>query len=278
MNPFEKIFNYQILSRLDESNAIALTSQERTWLRTALAHDCAADAFTPETLGKLQQLLQDESELGHRGMIVEKAKNDERQVYHPLLRTLRRLIMQDKGMLLTSRVKHGGTKANQPGLPVKLEYSMVKREWYLLWYSTRGRSFMSTKLQSIVAIEETALSPERVEELKLRVAAHLEKRKEHAVVEVVRTYNAELSRILYAFSCFDKSVSYDEEENLYRIHVTYLADESEFLLSKIRFLGLRVKILEGDGLRKRMLESAEKALGRYRDDTRNKESTEKPAP
>ncbi|QTH41948.1 WYL domain-containing protein [Cohnella sp. LGH] len=263
MNPFEKIFNYQILSRLDESDALALTSQERAWLRTALAHDSSAEAFTSATLEKLNRILQNGPAINHRDFIVEKAKNAERQVYHPLLRTLRRLIMQDKGILLTSRIKHGGTKTNQPGLPVKLEYSMVKREWYLLWYSTRGRSFMATKLQSIVSVEETLLPPERVEELRARVAAHLEKRKEQAVIEVVRTYNAELSRILYAFSCFDKSVSYEEEENRYLIHVTYLADESEFLLSKIRFLGLRVKIVEGDGLRKRMLESAEKALARY---------------
>jgi len=263
MNPFEKIFNYQILSRLDESDALALTSQERAWLRTALAHSSSVVAFTPGTLEKLNRILQNGPAINHRDFIVEKAKNAERQVYHPLLRTLRRMIMQDKGMLLTSRIKHGGTKANQPGLPVKLEYSMVKREWYLLWYSTRGRSFMATKLQSIVSVEETLLPPERVEELRARVAAHLEKRKEQAVIEVVRTYNAELSRILYAFSCFDKSVSYEEEENRYLIHVTYLADESEFLLSKIRFLGLRVKIVEGDGLCKRMLESAEKALARY---------------
>ncbi|WP_372634318.1 WYL domain-containing protein [Cohnella sp.] len=276
MNPFEKIFNYQIISRLDESNAIALTSQERAWLRTALVHDSSADAFTPETLGKLRQLLQDESGTDHR-MIVEKAKNAERQVYHPLLRTLRRLIMQNKGMLLTSRIKHGGMKANQPGLPVKLEYSMVKREWYLLWYSTRGRAFMATKLQSIVSIEETILPPERVEELRGRVSALLEERRRQAVIEVVRTYSGELSRILYAFSCFDKSVSYDEKENLYRIHVTYLADEGEFLLSKIRFLGLRVKIVEGDELRRRMLESAEKALARYGNEAHRAEQTEKPA-
>jgi hypothetical protein len=278
MNPFEKIFNYQIISRLDESNAIALTSQERAWLRTALAHDSSVDAFTPETLGKLRQLLQDESGIDHRDMIVEKAKHAERQVYHPLLRTLRRLIMQDKGMLLTSRIKHGGTKTNQPGLPVKLEYSMVKREWYLLWYSTRGRSFMATKLQSIVSVEETVLPAERVEELRGRVSALLEERRRQAVIEVVRTYSAELSRILYAFSCFDKSVSYDEEENLYRIHVTYLADEGEFLLSRIRFLGLRVKIVEGDELRRRMLESAEKALARYGNEAHRAEQTEKPAP
>jgi len=263
MNPFEKIFNYQIINRLDESNAFALTAQERAWLRTSLAHASSADAFTPETLGILSQVLRDENHLDHRDMILEKAKSEERQIYHPLLRTLRRLIMQGKGMTLASRVKHGGIKSNQPGLPVKLEYSMVKREWYLLWFGMRGRSLMATKLRNIVSIEETIVPPESAGELRQRVAALLEERKEHAVIEVVPTYNAELSRILYAFSCFDKTVDYDEETDLYRIRVVYLIDESEFLLSKIRFLGLRVRIAEGRGLRERMRETAEKALRRY---------------
>jgi len=112
---------------------------------------------------------------------------------------------------------------------------MVKREWYLLWYDTRYHSLMSTKLQSIVAVEETALSADRGDAFKELLNRLLEERKERAVIQIVPTYNAELSRILYAFSCFEKSVSYDEASNLYGIQVSYLADESEFLLSKSVF-------------------------------------------
>lgn len=140
---------------------------------------------------------------------------------------------------------------------------MVKREWYLLWYNTRHHALMSTKLQNIVATEETVLSAERADAVKDLLRRLLEARKEHAVIEIIPAYNAELSRILYAFSCFEKSVSYDEGSNIYRVHVTYLADESEFLLSKLRFLGLRVRIVEGDPLKDRMSESASKALSRY---------------
>lgn len=263
MNPFEKIFNYQIISRLDEAQSIALTTQERSWLKTMLTHDTAEQAFLPDTLRKLQELTREDEASDSRELIIEKARSRERQVYHPLLRTFRRIIMQDKGVVLTYRIKHGGVKTGQSGLPYKLEYSMVKREWYLLWYSTRQHALMSTKLQNVVSAEETILPAARVDALKTKIAALLEERKEHAVIEVIRTYNAELSRILYAFSCFDKSVDYDEASDVYRIMVVYQADDSEFLLSKIRFLGLRVKIAEGETLQRRMRESAAKALGRY---------------
>ncbi|WP_135553616.1 WYL domain-containing protein [Paenibacillus cymbidii] len=263
MNPFEKIFNYQLISRLDESSAIALTSQERSWLQAMLAHEASADAFAPATLDKLRELLRAAASADFRGIVAEKAKSRERQVYHPLLRPLRRLIMRGAGIRITYRIKHGGVKDGQAGLPLKLEYSMVKREWYLLWYHMRSRALYATKLQHIVAAEETALPPERAAQLKTCAAAMLEERRESAVIEVVRLYNAELSRILYAFSCFDKSVDYDEATHVYRVRVHYLADESEFLLSKIRFLGLRVRVLEGDHLRRRMRESAARALERY---------------
>lgn len=263
MNLFEKIFNYQIIARLDEAGSFALTSQERTWLKTMLEHPASNDAFAPGTLSTLRQLLQAEASTGIREIIMEKAKSRERQVYHPLLRSLRRTIMLNRGIRLSYRIKGGGVKAGQSGLPYKLEYNMVKREWYLQWFCTRNRSLMSTKLQNIMDAEETALPEERVAELRERLERLLDQRRETAVIQVVPSYNAELSRILYAFSCFEKSVSYDDASDTYRIHVAYPSDESEFLLSKIRFLGLRVRIEECGRLRSRMSESAAKALARY---------------
>jgi predicted DNA-binding transcriptional regulator YafY len=76
-------------------------------------------------------------------------------------------------------------------------------------------------------------------------------------------YNRELSRILYAFACFEKEVEYMEAVDTYRIRLTFLGEESEYILSKIRFLGIRIKVVENDKLQRRMHESATKALARY---------------
>ncbi|REK74293.1 WYL domain-containing protein [Paenibacillus paeoniae] len=263
MNPFEKIFNYQILSRLDETGAFALTSQERVWLKSMLQLEAAEHAFTPETLDKLHTLLQDEEPFHLQHIIIEKGRNKERHVYHPLLRQLRRFITGGQGFRLTMKLKHGGHKVDQTGIPYKLEYSMVKREWYLLWYGTRQHSLMSTKLRNIVEIHAWNLSAERAAAAKARLFELLEMRKRGALIEVNPLYNVELSRVLSAFSCFDKKVSYMEETDTYRIHIQHLADETEFLLSKIRFLGLRVKVIDEGYMKKRMLEASTKALMRY---------------
>ncbi|GFN31478.1 WYL domain-containing protein [Paenibacillus xylaniclasticus] len=267
MSLFEKIFNYQIISRLDETGSFAITLQERTWLRTMLEHNAAEAAFTPDTLRKLKHLLSadgDDEESGDvRDIMIEKARSRERHVYHPLLRPLRRILINGGGIRLTVRLKHGGIKKGLNGFPCKLEYNMAKREWYLLWYDTHNRTLMSTRLNQIAEVEEIELAPERRHELTERVDKLMEARKRQAVIGIVPAYNQELSRILYAFSCFEKSVSYDEAAELYQIHVTYLADESEFLLSRIRFLGLRVRVLEGGYLKHRMRQTASWALARY---------------
>ncbi|RIX60175.1 WYL domain-containing protein [Paenibacillus nanensis] len=266
MNPFEKIFNYQIMSRLDETGSFAVSSQERSWLKTMLRHEAAAGAFTQETLSKLERLLTDEEDFRVKDIIMEKGRGEERQVYHPMLRKLRRLIVQGKGVKISVALKHGGSHQQQAGIPCKLEYSMVKREWYLLWYGTRPHALRSTPLRSIESLEEYELSPQQSASAKARLAEVLEKRMRTAVIEVVRAYNSELSRIVSAFSCFDKTVSFDDNTGVYRLRVKHLADESEFLLLKIRFLGLRVRVVEGDYFIRRMMETTSKALMRYQAD------------
>ncbi|UVI31090.1 WYL domain-containing protein [Paenibacillus spongiae] len=263
MNLFEKIFNYQLISRLEESGSYTLTSHERAWLKTMLAHPAADQAFMPDTLSKLRALLETEPTLGISDHIAQKARSAERQVYHPLLRPLRSMIMNGSGIRLTFRLKNGGVYAGHLGFPYRLEYSMVKREWYLLWHHMRHQSFMSTRLANIVSVQEEAISPEHAAALPAQIAAKLEGRKEHAVIEVVRLFNPELSRILYAFSCFEKEVDYDSDEDTYRIKLAFLGDESEYVLSKIRFLGKRIRVVEGAKLQRRMLESTVKALARY---------------
>lgn len=263
MNPFEKIFNYQIITRLEDSGTCMITSQERAWLKTMLQHPAAGEAFTTETLDKLRLVLELDQPMELSGQLIEKAKSVEKQVYHPHLKALRRMIMSKSGIRLTYEVKGGRMQEEQDGVPYKLEYSMVKREWYLLWFHMRRRAFMSTRLCKIHTFSSIPIQPDRVDRIFSRIQDLLETRKINVVVAVQPEYNRELSRILYAFSCFEKDVEYDEEQDKYQIRICLLGDECEFLLSKIRFLGKRVRVVQGDYLKKRMLEASTKALERY---------------
>lgn len=263
MNLFEKIFNYQVISRLDESGAFTVTAHERAWLKTMLNHPSAIDAFTAETRDKLQDLMQLEQMLDVADSFVEKAKSREKQVYHPLISQIRRIMMSDTGIIITFRTKGGRVQTEQIGFPYKLEYSMVKREWYLLWYHLRHHTLTSTKLQHIVSVSTKPLPENTVQIIMADIAKIIESRKEHAEIEVVRMYNMELSRILYAFSCFEKEVDYNHDRDTYLIKLTFQREEREYVLSKLRFLGKRVRVIGGDYLRRRMLESTWRALARY---------------
>ncbi|WP_151736810.1 WYL domain-containing protein [Paenibacillus tengchongensis] len=263
MNLFEKIFNHQIISRLEDSGIFTVTSHERAWLKTMLAHPAAGEAFTPETLEKLRIILEHDQAMDISGHLIEKARSWEKQVYHPLLRPLRRLMMHKSGIRITYSIKSGRVYADQYGLPYRLEYSLVKREWYLLWYHIRHRVFMSTRLANIQSLNPEYVNPAVAERILRKIGATLEARKDEVTLEIVRRYNEELSRILYALSSFEKKVEYDQEQDLYRMKVCLIGDEMEYLLSKIRFLGKRVRVTEGDYLQRRMLEASTKALERY---------------
>ncbi|MBW7454359.1 WYL domain-containing protein [Paenibacillus sepulcri] len=263
MNLFEKIFNYQIISRLEDSGTFMATSHERSWLKSMLLHPSARDAFREETFTKLQAILEPDEAMDLQEHFLEKAQSLQRQVIHPLLRPLRRYILQKKGIRIVYSLKGGRVCPEQTGFPYKLEYSMVKREWYLLWYHFRHRTFMSTRLEKITAATGYELMPGHKEHALKQVDRMLALPKETAVVEVVPTYNRELSRILYAFSCFEKDVTYDADNQLYRICLSFAQDEREYMLSKLRFLGKRVRIVEGEHMKRRMLETSRKALERY---------------
>jgi predicted DNA-binding transcriptional regulator YafY len=265
MNPFEKIFNYQLLSRLEDRGACLISSHERAWLKSMLNHPAAREAFLPGTLAKLQSILQDEAEMHWESHLIHKAASREVMVYHPLIRQLRRAIQGGYALTISFTLKNGETRVEHHAFPYKLEYSMVKREWYLLWLSRNKRQVMSTRLNKISAVKMHAepLSPELAAARASEAEAGLAATAVCAEIAVIPAYNGELSRILYAFSCFERDVRYDAEKDEYIIKLNYSQNETEFVLSRLRFLGKRVRVIAGDRLIQRMRQTAAWALARY---------------
>ncbi|MCL6660484.1 WYL domain-containing protein [Paenibacillus amylolyticus] len=263
MNLFEKMFNYQMMTRLNETGLFTWTSQERAWLRMMLNHPAAREALSAVTLDKMHNMLNGEQDLNLQDYLTEKAKSEENSVSHPLLRQLRLIILHHQGFRLIGRVRNGRTSQDEFGFPYKLEYSMVKKEWYVLWYAPRFDKLMSTKLHSIVTMEAQPVETDTASGYTARIAAITEKRKTTITIEVLPEFNQELSRILYAFSCFEKQVEYLEAEQTYRIELTVPRNEMDYVLSKMRFLGKRVRIADHTVLQERMSETAAKALARY---------------
>lgn len=268
MNPFEKIFGYQILSRLEDAGTFVVTSHERAWLKTMLAHPAASEAFSEDTITKLNEILSSENLMDTSHNLIEKAKSKERHVYHPLLKPLRRFISDRTGIRISYVIKGGRVNEEHEGFPYKLEYSIIKREWYLLWYHRQHRGLMSTKLRNIASLTAEPIPPAEVENILTRLARLRDRQKSEVIIEVIRDYNSELSRILYAFSCFETEVMYDEEQRSYQIRIRLPWNEHEFLLSKMRFLGKRIRVKEGAYAKKRMRETASMALARYEEATK----------
>lgn len=266
MNLFEKIHNYQLLTRLDEAGTYPVTTHEKAWLIYMLGLPSAADFFEADTIEKLRSLLGDRHDPEQQELFVEKAGSRTKHVWHPLVRRFRRIILAKNHVYLTATTKKGRNFRKQRAVPYKLEYSLVKKAWYLIWLHVQSEKLITTPLDQIQSAEEIYIEDAWYDSFFPTIQKRIEQRKQIAKVHVVQRYHGELQRILYAFSCFDKEVDYDHNAATYTITLHYMEDEQEYILSRIRFLGLRVKVVENDALKKRMAESAAKALERYQDE------------
>ncbi|WP_051541103.1 hypothetical protein [Caldalkalibacillus mannanilyticus] len=160
MNLFEKIHNYQILSRLEKSNTYLLTSLEKSWLKTMLNHPDAPYFFSQDTLEKLRVYLDPYEKLPLDELFLEKAKSKEENRHHPFLSPLREIILKKNFVRLTTRTRTDRIFREQIGAPYKLEYSLTKKQWYLLWLHPKRKSVISTPLRLIQLAEEVESSDE----------------------------------------------------------------------------------------------------------------------
>lgn len=77
----------------------------------------------------------------------------------------------------------------------------------MLWYAPLYRKLRATKLHSIIVAQAVEVEPEDDARYARQIAVLSERRKTGVTIEVLPLYNPELSRILYAFFCFEKQVT-----------------------------------------------------------------------
>lgn len=264
MNLFEKIFSYQLTSALEEHGTYTLTTQERIWLKTMLAHPVAREALSPDLIAKIIDSIPEEQQLLFQPVLVEKAGSHQHHMYHTLIQPLRKSIRQQQCVSIRYENKHGQSTGDQPAVPWRLEFSMVKREWYLIWYNLRSQVAMTTRLIRITQIK--ALPAIEISQYN-RIQQYMEQKatanQHQALIQILPQYNIELTRILHAFSCFDKQVTFNEDTQTYHIHLVFDGSETHYILSKLRSLGKRVIVLENDYLQWRLFDASTKALSRY---------------
>ena len=263
---FEKINNHtlrQVL--LAEGNPAPITRLERGWLKRVLAAPAAGDLLTAELRNKLLELLINEDPFPDMSGFIEKGSLAlEYSPAGPLLGVLSTAIREGFAVTLAYSKQEGSGYKKARAIPCRLEYSLVRREWYLLWLGghTRSASLQTTALRNIRDVRLMEKFPNWEEHQKQFRRCLAESEREVTLL-AEECYPGALLSVLNAFSCFDATVSATKRKRELRLRVRYLADEQGYVLQKIRFLGRRVTVEGPEELRERMRETARRAMERY---------------
>jgi predicted DNA-binding transcriptional regulator YafY len=263
---FEKINNHtlrQVL--LAAGNPAPITRLERGWLKRVLAASAADDLLSAELRNKLQVLLKREDPFPDTSGFVEKGNLAlEYSPAGPLLGTLSTAIRDGFAVTLDYAKHEGSEYKKAQAIPCRQEYSLARREWYLLWLHGHARSvsLQTTALRNIRDVRIMEKCPDW-EERQQQFRDCLTESEREVTLLAEECYPGALLSVLNAFSCFDATVSATKRKQELRLRVRYLADEQGYVLQKIRFLGRRVTVERPDELRERMRETARRAMERY---------------
>ena len=263
---FEKINNHtlrQVL--LSEGNPAPITRLERGWLKRVIASPAAGDLLTAELRNKLQVLLINEDPFPDTSGFIEKGNLAlEYSPAGPLLGTLSTAIRDEFAVTLDYAKREGSEYKKAQAVPCRLEYSLVRREWYLLWLGGQARvaKLHTTALRNIRDVRLLKKCPDW-EEHQQHFRDCLAESEREVTLLAEECYPGALLSVLNAFSCFDATVSATKRKQELRLLVRYLADEQGYLLQKIRFLGRRVTLEGPEELRERMRGTVERVLERY---------------
>ena len=283
-NLFEKFYNYRLQQALADSSVkrtdqkdkykreisypavvgpFPITDAERSWLKTMLRDNNPSSFLEQKTVDKLNELLGSDSELDLSGLVNRQTSRPQVPNEH-IFNSLRYTVHRQQGICLTYRLNDGTVCNSVPGYPYRLEYSMTRREWYLIWLLLAEQTVLTTPIRAVWEVTTgDALPPDEISVFEAQIISHLKKRQQQAVIEVNTQYIDDLHRVFYVFSCFEREIVFDEVSQRYQLRVIYFEDERMYLLSKIRFLGKRVRLLEPTDLVQSMRKTIEKALRRY---------------
>ena len=263
---FEKINNHEFQQVLLSTDTPApLTKIERGWLKRMLDLPASEDLLTVALQSKLREVLAREEAFPETAELIEKGKTTAK--YSPagsLLRELR-VAIRDHCEIRLSYMRSGGEKyPDVLSVPCRLEFSMVRREWYLIWLDPEMKMCkpVTTPLRFVQEAQIVGVTPNWDGHMR-HFQEWLERSQDIVTLLAQECYPGALLSVLNAFSCFDTQVATGEQKNTLRLSVQCQADEREYVLQKIRFLGRRVTVESPEEFRERMRGTAERALERY---------------
>ena len=248
----------------EDSIRINPTILEKRWIKSLLNEDIVRLFLDENTIEKLNKKLIDIEPLFQ-------LKLPNQNINKHIIKTVIKAFRDNKLLLYNSVNKHGQEFINQIGIPFKINYSMRDYKFRLSIYSIIEERFIYINMENVQSMEilnindmENSLYYEKTKSIKDKLdklgrkrffLTYLYQKKKTIKLQIYNGKNI-LERVHLLFASYHKK-TYSEGGNQY-IDISYYSFDEENIIRNILSLGLLVKVVEPNYIRKRILELLEK--------------------
>lgn len=237
---------------------------EKRWIKSLLNEDIVRLFLDENTIEKLNKKLIDIEPLFQLNL-------PNQNINKHIIKTITKAFRDNKLLLYNSINKHGQEFINQIGIPFKINYSMRDYKLRLSIYSIIEERFIYINMENVQSMEilnindmENSLYYEKTKSIKDKLdklgrkrffLTYLYQKKKTIKLQIYNGKNI-LERVHLLFASYHKK-TYGEGGKQY-IDISYYSFDEENIIRNILSLGLLVKVVEPNYIRKRILELLEK--------------------
>lgn len=226
---------------------------EKQWLKHIMKNPKIKLFLGDETIAKLENMLAEYEDIVSRDSLTINRPCKQMEIIDDNLRHNFRIIikaiLENKGIEYSYKTKNETLLQNRRSIPYKLEYSMKEDLFYLISYSLDEKRPVKSLLSGfrdmfLINMEgEYNISPQDIEK------SIESKKASHPIVLQIKNANNSLERALFLFSCFERQLDYDKENDIYILSIFYYEFEKEEVISRIFSLGRHAVVIEPEDIR-----------------------------
>ncbi|MEZ0537850.1 WYL domain-containing protein [Caldicellulosiruptoraceae bacterium PP1] len=243
-----------------------VTASEKLWLNSISKSELFRSLLNNEILEYIDNFLKESPDITKN---VTYKNNSDANAYESNtskldnIREILRAIVERKKISFCYKANNNVEYNNKSAIPLNIEYSIKDDKFYLIAYSNDTDKIIKCSINNItnISILSTIDNFDFYLEEEKEFLENLKAKQ--PITIAIKDRNNALERALYLFSCFEKRLIYDDENDRYLLEIYYLISEETEIISRILMLGKNVVVISPENIKEEIIRRIKLALSNY---------------